>query len=180
MVRPLLRGLILSAPALYFDAEVDTPTNRLLAGTLSAWLPKLPVQRLNPDRLSTDPVVVEAYLRDPLVYTGPLRVRTGAEFMKAVDAALALVAHADTETVPTLVVHGEADLLCDPRGSHNYVEAVASNPRYRTATPGPASLRMYPGLKHELFNERADGRRAVMADLLAWVAGHISAVARGA
>jgi len=174
-VRPLLRGLVLSGPALFFDAEVDTPTNRLLAGTLSSWLPKLPVQRLNPDRLSTEPTVVEAYQRDPLVYTGALRVRVGSEFMKAVDSALALVADGDTETVPTLILHGEADLLCDPRGSHNYIAAVASNPRYRTASP--VTLHLYRGLKHEIFNEVREGREAVLADLAEWLNHRISAAA---
>jgi alpha-beta hydrolase superfamily lysophospholipase len=155
----LWQGLILSGPGLVFDPKVDNAVNRCLASSLSAILPKLPVQKLDVETLCTDPVVVRAYTRDPLVYHGPLRVRFGHEMMKAVKE---VHAWAGDLSLPLLVVHGANDILCNPKGSEWLMSAAVKCT--------DKTLKMYPGLKHEILNEpNAD---EIMSDITSWIAKH--------
>jgi alpha-beta hydrolase superfamily lysophospholipase len=60
--------------------------------------------------------------------------------------------------VPVLVLHGEDDPICDPQGSR----------RFHAGLTDPASeLRLYPGLRHEIFNEPQAER--VYADAVEWL-----------
>jgi alpha-beta hydrolase superfamily lysophospholipase len=60
--------------------------------------------------------------------------------------------------VPILMLHGEADPICPAAGTRRFFEGLAVEPR---------GLRIYPGLRHEIFNEPEQLR--VFEDVLAWV-----------
>ena len=62
-----------------------------------------------------------------------------------------------------LVMHGEADVMTAAEGSRNFYEAIASQDK---------TLRIYPGLYHEIFNEPE--RLEVMGELADWVVSHIA------
>lgn len=150
---------VLSGPALSVDPSVDTAFNRFLARSLSGLLPKLPVQPLDPSKLSCDPHIVENYKRDPLNYHGSMRVGTGYQVMTAIADALG-AAPAMGGATPLLVVHGAADELCLPAGSRALMAAAGG--------VGDKTLIEYPGLRHEILNER-DGAERVTGDILAWL-----------
>lgn len=152
----LFKGAVLSAPALNIDPAVDTTMNRWLARTLSNILPKLPVTPMDPRKLCTDARVVEAFLRDPLVYHGNVRVRTGAEIIHHIASAFA---DATTMTVPLFIVHGVADQVCQIGGSRK-MAALLLSPK--------ATLNEYPGAFHELLNEPNVAAQATR-DIIEWL-----------
>lgn len=127
---------------------------------LSRVLPRLGVLSLDANGVSRDPAVVAAYLADPLVYTGKIGARLGAEFMDAMTAARA---GAQRIKVPILLQHGEADSLALPDGSHYLFDHVASADK---------AIKIYPGLFHEIYNEPE--RDATLDDLVGWFDRHVA------
>lgn len=148
-------GAVLSAPAL---AVPDAPAAWVLALNrgLSRLLPRLGTVRLDAGLVSRDPRVVAAYRDDPLVHHGRVSARLVAEMFAAM-ARVRVEAH--RLTLPLLVMHGGADGLTDPAGSRALVDRVAST---------DCTLRLYPGLYHEILNEPE--REQVLADLDDWLA----------
>jgi alpha-beta hydrolase superfamily lysophospholipase len=110
--------------------------------------------RLPLEGLCSDPEVIRRYQEDPLVFdkiTVALAVEMFAAAERSVDGG------ADVR-VPVLVLHGEDDPICDPQGSR----------RFHAGLTDPASeLRLYPGLRHEIFNEPQAER--VYADAVEWL-----------
>lgn len=93
-----LDALVLSAPVIGGNAAIF--------GLLE--MEQMPDVPIDPAFLSRDPSVGEAYLADPLVYTGPLR----RESLVAIKESVANVAAGGgLGTLPTLWIHGEEDGL---------------------------------------------------------------------
>jgi alpha-beta hydrolase superfamily lysophospholipase len=152
--QPQLAGAVTSGAALRI-AEVPSPAQLLALRLLRHVLPRLPMPRpIDPEGLSRDPEVGRAYLADPLVFQR-MTLSLGAELFDA--AGRTLAGGADVQT-PLLLLHGEADPLCDAAGSRAFYEQLT--------TPG-SDLRIYPELRHEIFNEPEQER--VFADLLDWL-----------
>ncbi len=148
------RAAALSGPA--FKSDEAPPAFVLwLNRLISALLPTLPMIALDATLVSRDPDVVKAYLGDPLVHHGKLTSRLIAEMSKAMDDTLA---RAGEVTVPLLTMHGDADKLTSPKGSAEF---------HANAGSADKTLKMYPGLFHEIFNEPE--RDAVLADLGNWL-----------
>jgi len=147
--RPLPDALVLSAPAL--DSSVPS-WKRAMARILSAVAPRITIPNdLDGTVLSRDPAVGEAYLADPLnehFTSTRLGAVALAEQARVRDAVGSL-------SVPTLVIHGEADRLVPTRFS----ELLGG-------LPG-VTRRTYPELRHESHNE-PEGE-AVVADVVAWL-----------
>ncbi|MGH3687277.1 MAG: lysophospholipase [Pseudonocardiaceae bacterium] len=149
-----LDGLVVSGPAV--TATAGSALARRLAGVLSALVPNLGVAALDADyKISRDPEVVRAYRDDPLVYHGRIKARTGAEILAAMQQ---LPAKLPGLSVPLLLLHGTDDQICPPAGSVLVHGAVSSPDR---------TLRRYPGLYHEVFNEPE--REAILTDLISWL-----------
>jgi len=153
--QPRVAGAVVSGPALAVDAV--SPLRVALAKVLGRLAPRLPLGAgLDPQGLSRDPEVVRRYLEDPLV----VRTMTASLGARMLDAARRTAAQAAQIHVPLLIVHGEEDPLCAPRGSQEFYAGVHS--------PG-STLRLYSGLRHEIFNEPE--REQVYRDLLQWLDG---------
>jgi alpha-beta hydrolase superfamily lysophospholipase len=152
------RAAVLSGPAFKSDAEPPALVVALLR-LLAATVPTVPVLALDPAGVSRDPEVVAAYVGDPLVHHGKLTARLVAEMSGAMKAALA---GASEVTLPLLVMHGEDDVLTSPAGSRAFVEAVRSQDK---------SLKIYPGLYHEIFNEPE--KDAVIGEMCDWLEAHL-------
>jgi alpha-beta hydrolase superfamily lysophospholipase len=106
------------------------------------------------DGLSTDPEVIRRYQEDPLIFD---RI-TLALAVEMFGAAERSVEGGGDVQVPVLLLHGGDDPICDPEGSRRFHASLAN----------PASeLRVYPGLRHEIFNEPQAER--VYADAFEWV-----------
>ncbi|HET9258249.1 MAG TPA: alpha/beta hydrolase, partial [Pseudonocardiaceae bacterium] len=148
-----LAGLVVSGPAVI--ATAGSALARKLGGALSALVPNLGVAALGADqKISRDPEVVRAYREDPLVYQGKIKARTGAEILAAMES---LPQALPRLTVPLLVLHGTEDQICSLTGSAMVLERVSSPDK---------TLRQYPGLYHEVFNEPE--REAILTDLISW------------
>lgn len=155
-----LGGLILSAPAL--GAEPGVPKIQIaVARLLSRVLPRVGAITLPADAISRDPAVVRDYEQDPLVYRGPVPARTAVELL---DAMSRFAARAAELRLPVLILHGTADRL---------ISIAAARPVYERIGSADKTLRLYPGLFHEIFHEPE--RDAVFADLEAWLDAHRSA-----
>jgi len=149
-----LRALVLSSPALAL------PLSRLqkaLLALMKAVAPGAGVANgLKREFLSHDLSVAAAYAADPLVHD-----RISARLLGAMLAAIRHVeAHAPALALPVLLLAAGDDRLVDAEGSRRF---------HALLPPGLGTMRWYPGLYHELFNEAAAARAQVFADLDAWL-----------
>jgi acylglycerol lipase len=160
-----LDGVVVSGPAV--TATAGSALARRLAGVLSALVPNLGVAALDADhKISRDPEVVRAYREDPLVYRGRIKARTGAEILAAMQR---LPGRLPRLSVPLLLLHGTDDQICPLAGSIMVHDAVSSPDR---------TLRRYPGLYHEVFNEPE--REAILTDLISWLNNRSASHSAGA
>jgi alpha-beta hydrolase superfamily lysophospholipase len=109
---------------------------------------------IDPTTLSRDPEVVRSYADDPFVYRR-ITVSFASELM---DAIVRTAGGAMQVQVPMLLLHGEADRLCAARGSRSFHGQLRG---------GGHRLRVYPQLRHEIFNEPE--QEQVFEDVLAWL-----------
>jgi acylglycerol lipase len=154
-----LAGGVLSGVSVRMPDNV-TPATILMAKALSALVPKAPVQALEAQWISRDPAVVQAYVTDPLVYTGRICARTGIELLKAQQRILA---EASRVKLPVLMVHGSDDRLCPLDGARPFYEAIASTDK---------TLQVYDGLYHEVYNEPEQAQ--VLKNVLDWLEARLA------
>jgi alpha-beta hydrolase superfamily lysophospholipase len=128
---------------------------------IAAILPKLGVLQLDASEVSRDAAVVERYRADPLVHSGKISARLVVELF----AAMTALESGRTElTLPVLVMHGEGDVMAAPEGSKVFHQHLGSADK---------TLRLYPGLYHEIFNEPEQAQ--VLGELADWLDAHIAA-----
>jgi alpha-beta hydrolase superfamily lysophospholipase len=145
-----LAGMVVSAPTVGLTA--------VLAEALKA--PEVPLGPVDPDVLSRDPAVGEAYAADPLVWHGGWNRPTLEAFHRANAAVDAGPSFGD---LPVLYVHGEADQL---------VPLVLTQPVVQRLAGGDFTERVVPGARHETLNETdKDETIALVADF----AGRVTA-----
>ncbi len=151
-------GMVLSGPAIKAAAE---PSTLLIwvSRLLSRFVPHMGVLALEAQEISRSTAVVADYLTDPLVYNGKMSARLAAEMF---DAMATVRVRAGDITLPVLLLHGEADSLTAPEGSRFLNDNVSSADR---------TLKLYPGLYHEIFNEPE--RDSVIGDVTIWIAKHL-------
>ncbi len=151
-----LAGLIVSGAAFTIGGELS-PGRRRVSELLARLLPDLPAVASGPPGiLSRDPEVERRFGADPLTYRG--RVRRGMAYGMFA-AGEETRARAGALSLPLLVMHGADDQLTDPAGSVAVYEAAASTDK---------TITLWPGLRHEIFNE-PEGPE-VIAAVVAWLA----------
>jgi alpha-beta hydrolase superfamily lysophospholipase len=147
-----LACVVLSAPAIGEWA----PLEAMLAADV---IPDTPI---DPDVLSRDPAVGQAYADDPLVWHGPFKRET-------LEALRALLAAIDSgpplDRTPTLWLHGSEDQLVPYDGT-----AVG----WSHLADAGSEASTYLGAKHEVFNET--NKYEVLSDVLAFVHRHTAPV----
>jgi len=151
-------GLILTGATLSTPTDVSAGTI-FAARILSLIIPKAGLYIIDAEAISQDKNVVNAYVRDPLVYRGKIRARLGVELIKAMGTLKRQISKIH---MPILVMHGAADRLSDPKGS----EVL-----YQEASSTDKTLNVYEGYYHEIFNE--PGCEQVLADVEAWLKARI-------
>jgi alpha-beta hydrolase superfamily lysophospholipase len=149
-----LAGCILSGAALATGDAVG-PIQRLLLRVLSILLPKLPILKLEANDVCHDPKVVKAYRNDPRVFTGKIRVRLIAELLRTADRVLK---NAASISLPMLILHGGDDRMASPAGSEKLYAGISSVDK---------SLKIYPGLYHEIFFEPE--KHEIYAEIHTWL-----------
>jgi len=154
-------ALVLSSALLRASTALPPFVVRALMA-LARIAPGLPATRLDATAMSRDPLEVAAYRDDPVVSHAPVRLDTATAMVAA--GAAALAPDAPPLTLPTLVLHGLADTVTDPRGS---AELVARNPgvTHHVEREG----------RHELFNDTC---RELVSDVLArWLTSRLALAA---
>ncbi len=149
----LLDALVLSSPA--FAADLSRWQRVLFVfGNLCA--PSLAQNNgLDPDFISHDRAVVQAYKEDPLVHN-----RVTARLASAIlEAGRAAVAAAPAWRVPTLLLYAGDDHFVAPRGSDEFAAAA---PRE------VVEAQRFDALYHEIFNE-GEAAAPVFARLDHWM-----------
>ena len=155
---PDLMGLALSGPAL-LPPDSFPRAQRLMMGVLRRLAPRITVQStLDPEALSRDPEVGRRYVEDPLVDTRMTAALAG----EMIAGAARTVGRAYEIDLPLLIQHGADDPLCRAAFS----EAFHAS---RSEDGPPSELRIYPELRHEIFNEPE--RERVLGDLFDWAEG---------
>ena len=122
-------------------------------------MPKFGLIGLRADGISRDPAVVQAYIDDPLVYTGKTSARLAAEMLKAMQRVSAQAARI---TLPILILQGSEDKLVDPKGAQMLYDKVGSADK---------TYKLYEGLYHEVHNEPEHD--LVLDDVGAWLEAHL-------
>lgn len=151
-------GCVLSGPA--FKSDQAPPVIVIALIRLIAILaPTLPLIQLDASGVSRDPAVVDAYMRDPLVHHGKLSARLLAQMSAAMKVTVARAGEID---IPVILMHGEDDQLTSPAGSMEMYEQIGSADK---------TLKTYPDLYHEIFNEPE--QEAVLADMSNWLEAHL-------
>lgn len=150
-----LSGIVLSGALAALDQK--TPV-RLAARAVARLSPGRGIFKVDPETVSRDPAVVAAYDADPLNFHGLVPAesivaleRVGMSFPKRLPSL----------TLPLLILHGADDRLTPPGGSR-MVDELASSP--------DKTLKLYPGLRHEILNEPE--RDAVIDEIIAWLIAH--------
>jgi alpha-beta hydrolase superfamily lysophospholipase len=80
----------------------------------------------------------------------------------AVDVTDAVMAKVGDWTVPTMVLHGDADTYCDWRGSERFVQAIRSEDK---------EFGVYAGGRHELLHDECGDE--VLKKVLGWAQEHV-------
>ena len=150
------RGAITSSNSLEVFRRGPNPLNPLFR-LAARVLPRIRVPLgLDARKISTDETVQQAYANDPLVPpTASLRLIV--EFAAACERCRSGAAQL---TLPWLVVHGEADAIAPVQGSRVLFDALRSQDK---------QLVIYPGLRHEVQNERPAERAQFIELLSRWI-----------
>ncbi len=148
------KGAIFSAPVVKVASHISR-TTVLMGKSLSVLAPMVGVLTVDPKTISRDPAVVSAYINDPLVFHRKTTARLSAEMLRAL---LRVSAETERITLPFLAMQGGDDHLVDPDGAQILFEKAGSKDK---------TLKIYPGLYHEIFNEPE--REVVFRDIAAWL-----------
>jgi lysophospholipase len=143
-----LAGLVLSGGGIAKPGEaVPAPPERKPGDP-----PRPP---LSTDFLSNDPQVIEDYVNDPLVYRGPMPDRFAMFEVR--------------ETLPKRVGEIRLPILIMAGGA--VPDGARSTTLHEYVGSADKTLKVYAGLKHEIFNEREHPQ--VMADLETWLSSRV-------
>jgi alpha-beta hydrolase superfamily lysophospholipase len=155
----LLDGLILSGTGTAAGGEVSGFV-KFMSRILSKLAPKMTIDpKLNPESLSHDPQVVEAYKDDPLVHHQEITTRLGYEMIKKFGSVEKVV---QKFKLPLLVQCGSED------------EAMHGIQELRNhLTMDDKTINIYDGLYHEVYNEIKEEREKVLNDLAKWLDNHV-------
>lgn len=140
-----VKGIVASGAATRFNSEFAIP-------------PDMPVDAYFPnalaDAISSDPAVVEAYKNDPLVGK---EVSFGL-FYRLFEGVTWNKANSDKLVDPILLLHGNNDALVSEKDSRDLFGDIAAEDK---------TLKIYPFLFHEIFNEPS--KDEVLEDAISWL-----------
>lgn len=145
-------GVVLSSPAI--DPGLH-PVQKALLAVAPRVLPHLCVNNgLQAEWICNDPAVVQAYQQDPLVHD---RI-SGLLGRFIADAGPFVLDRASGWAVPTLLMWSGQDRCVSPAGSERLAQALPE---------GLRTVKSFPALAHEIFNERERG--VVLSLLSGWL-----------
>jgi acylglycerol lipase len=153
-----LSGAVLSGPGIKVPDNISQATI-FVGKLLSIIMPKAGLIQLDAEGVSRDPKVVDAYINDPLVYTGKTTARLCAELLKTTQR---VTDQATKIRLPIMIIQGSGDKLVDPSGAQLLYDLVGS---------GDKMIKIYDGFYHEVFNEPE--HEQVLNDVNKWLETHL-------
>jgi alpha-beta hydrolase superfamily lysophospholipase len=153
-----LSGAVLSGPAIKVPDNISHAII-FVGKMLSILMPKARLIGLDAEGISRDPAVVDAYVNDPLVYTGKTTARLGAELLKTMQRVTKQSAKI---RLPIMIVQGSDDKLVDPGGAQLLYDLVGSEDK---------TVKIYDGFYHEVLNEPEHVQ--VLNDVETWLEAHL-------
>jgi len=153
-----VRTLVLAAPPFELAFNPSIVKIRAAQILMRIWPGFTQDNMILPSVLSHDPAIVRAHSADPLVHH-----RISARLFIELQRARASVGRRASELRhDALILHGGDD----------HVASVLGSERWASSAPaGRTTLRLYPGLYHEVLNEI--GRDAIIASMVDWIAGQM-------
>jgi len=146
--------LILSAPPFQLAMRPSMLKVKIAQALVKVWPGFSQGNMILPSMLSHDQAVVREHMDDPLVhYRISARLFYEFQMMRA-----SLQRRAPELKTPTLILHGGDDPIASPEGSERWA---------RLAPPGLVTVRLYPGLFHEVLNEVE--RDEIIAAMIEWL-----------
>jgi alpha-beta hydrolase superfamily lysophospholipase len=151
------RGLVLSSPAI--RPRIDHLREALLRGLLKDH-PDLQLHSMiTPEEVTHDPDVQQAIRTDSLMHT----IVSPRLIISMIDEGRAALADASKVAAPALFLVAGDDKLVDPKGSRDFANAI----------PADVTFHEFPGLFHEVFNERPPDRKKVLDAFADWLTGQV-------
>ncbi|MFB1035452.1 MAG: lysophospholipase [Sinobacterium sp.] len=148
------KGCILSAAAIR-SPETPPAFQMMILKLLAIITPKLGVIQLDAEGVNSDPKQVTKYLNDPLNYIGKISARL---IVGMFNTMLKVVSRASEITIPLLLLHGAEDPMTSVDGSQILINQSGSQDK---------KLIIYPGLRHEVFNESINVE--IFAEVSSWL-----------
>ncbi|OIV97811.1 hypothetical protein TanjilG_12568 [Lupinus angustifolius] len=161
-IQLMVEGIILTSPAL--RVKPAHPIVGAVAPIFSLVAPRFQFKGANKRGIpvSRDLAAMLAKYSDPLVYTGPIRVRTGHEILRI---SSYLTRNFKSVTVPFFVLHGTADKVTDP---------LASEDLYNKAASEFKDIKLYDGFLHDLLFEPE--HEEIAQDIINWMEKRLSTI----
>ncbi|NND81011.1 MAG: alpha/beta hydrolase [Gammaproteobacteria bacterium] len=153
----LFKGAMLSGPAIQ-SPQTPSAVQLKIISIVGKILPRLGMLKLDASQVSRDPAVVEDYMNDPLVSKSKLSARLLTEMFSSMQDC---VEQAAAIRLPMLIMHGGADVMTAPEGAQLLYDSISSSDK---------TLKIYPGLYHEIFNEPE--QLEIYAEMVAWLDAH--------
>jgi acylglycerol lipase len=151
-----LRGVVTSSNSLEVFRRGVNPLNPIFR-IASRIVPRVRIPLgLDGTRISTDEAVQRAYSTDERI-SPTASLRLIVEFARACELCRAGAARIQ---VPWLVVHGEDDRIAPAAAARILHDALGSADK---------TLKAYPGLRHEVHNERPEERAKFLQHLGDWI-----------
>jgi len=150
--QPLIKGLILSAPA--FDVNNPLPPLKVVvAKMMDKILPSIALDNgLDRTKLSKDKSVVEKYNNDPLVH-GLASARLGAFI---IDKGSYIISNPQLLSIPALIMVGADEEIVSKTAIHDFCKATKM-----------CEEKIWDGMYHEIHNEK--DKSMVFEYTLKWI-----------
>ncbi|XP_006823516.1 monoglyceride lipase-like [Saccoglossus kowalevskii] len=152
-------GVVLSGPVITIKNK--SPITTYMLRIVSYWFPKYEVTKINAEHITRDPKEVELYENDPLVWHGGL---PSSFIAQVITGTREVQQNLSSIEWPFLILHGDADKLCDIEGSKMMMEKAKSTDRH---------LQVYPGHYHALICEPPQDAAVVIRDITSWIVRRI-------
>ncbi|XP_072928107.1 monoglyceride lipase-like isoform X3 [Hemitrygon akajei] len=152
-----IAGAIFISPLVTLNPESARPWKVFCTKLLCHLMPNMTLGVMNPQWLSRDEKEVQNFYEDPLCYHGGMKVGFAAVLLNALTGLENIL---PTITAPVLLLHGDADKLCDIKGSHIMYEMVTSTDR---------TLKVFEESFHQLHKELPEVVKEVFSLIQTWL-----------
>lgn len=162
MARPqFFKGVVLMGPLIRANAAEATPLKIFLARLVARLLPYVAVATLKLEHVTRDQDMRSKLKKDPLRYHGGIRARWATA---AMESLLTIDEHMEDVEWPFLILHGEADHLCSPDGSKEFMQRSASVDK---------ELKVFPAASHNLYLEVPEVRLEALQQTVDWITARL-------